>query len=93
MKSNASALPPPSPPPTKWWTILSRLPKPRLGCALGAIALCSLAGCATPPVGVEVHRLLQAYPEQAKAAAQLAPDFTRDALKTINRLEAGQKLP
>ena len=55
-----------------------------------ALALTALTGCATAPLG-ETARLLRTYPAEAKAAAQIAPNFTRDALKTINRLEANQK--
>lgn len=50
-------------------------------------------GCATttPSVPVfpegNVRRLIESYPEEANKARTVAPAFTRDALKTISRLE------
>jgi hypothetical protein len=74
----------------RWTSLWTRRWHKILLAAGGLAALCVLAGCVTPPLA-ETPRLLRTYPEQAKAAAQVAPDFTRDALKTINRLEANQK--
>jgi hypothetical protein len=76
----------------RWTTSWMRRWRPSLRPVLALTALCALAGCVTPPLA-ETPRLLKTYPEQAQAAAQVAPDFTRDALKTINRLEANQKTP
>lgn len=60
---------------------------------LGLIAAAVLSsGCVTTP-GVpplpdgNVRRLLNSYPQEAEKARALAPEFTRDTLKTISRLE------
>lgn len=53
-------------------------------CALGAAVL--LTGCATTPLQLENTRRLMAHPQFQKAA-DAAPDFVSDALKTVNRLE------
>ena len=34
-----------------------------------------------------VRRLIESYPEEAQKARTVAPAFTRDALKTISKLE------
>lgn len=62
-------------------TPLSRRPARWIGAAL---LLALIAGCTTPPG--QVDRLL-AHPE-FPTAAQAAPGFTADALKTIADLEA-----
>jgi len=64
------------------------------GLTIGLIAaLLLLDGCAartgdvaTLPEG-NVRRLIQSYPKEAEAARKAAPNFTRDALKTISGLE------
>lgn len=94
VNSNASKASAPWRMPTKRWTT-SWTARWRQLLWLGAggpAVLCVLAGCVTTPLA-ETARLLKTYPEQAQAAAQAAPNFTRDALKTINRLEANQKTP
>jgi hypothetical protein len=62
---------------------------------MGTVLLLALlpSGCKTVPVSIEtlpegnVRRLVESYPEEAEAARKAAPRFTRDALKTISRLE------
>ena len=63
-------------------TPLSPLLKPLLGLAL----LLALTGCATQTSAVD---RLMAHPE-FRYAAQAAPHFTSDALKTIANLEAAK---
>jgi hypothetical protein len=75
--------------PTPSWML--RWPsQATLAGALLALSALMLAGCVTPTL-TEQDRLLATYPDQAKAAARAGPDFVRDALHTINRLEANQK--
>jgi hypothetical protein len=58
-----------------------------------AAAVFLISGCATttPSVPVfpegNVRRLIESYPQEAEKARTVAPAFTRDALKTISRLE------
>jgi hypothetical protein len=58
-----------------------------------AAAVFLISGCATttPSVPVfpegNVRRLIESYPQEAEKARIVAPAFTRDALKTISRLE------
>jgi hypothetical protein len=60
---------------------------------IGAAVLLLNAGCASTPPSFafapdgNVGRIIQSYPEEAEKARTLAPAFTRDALKTISRLE------
>ncbi len=62
---------------------------------MGTVLLLALlpSGCKTVPVSIKtlpegnVRRLVESYPEEAEAARKVAPRFTRDALKTISRLE------
>jgi len=65
----------------------------KLIAGLTGAGLLLFSGCASPagastlsPRG-NVRRLLTAYPVEAEAARTMAPNFTRDALKTISRLE------
>jgi hypothetical protein len=89
-----SNLPPaPLPPKTRKPTLSWMLRWPiqaTIVCALLVLLLAGLAGCLTPTLR-EQDRLLATYPDQAKAAARAGPDFVRDALHTINRLESNQK--
>ncbi|MBI5770820.1 MAG: hypothetical protein HZA93_23790 [Verrucomicrobia bacterium] len=50
----------------------------------------ALAGCATPPVQLDNAARLIARPD-FEAARQAAPEWCRDALKTINQLEYTQE--
>ncbi|MBX3736727.1 MAG: hypothetical protein KF715_08565 [Candidatus Didemnitutus sp.] len=50
------------------------------------IACALLAGCASAPVQLNNSDRLIQHP-QFKKAAQAAPEFVSEALKTINRLE------
>jgi hypothetical protein len=50
-------------------------------------AALALAGCSVPPVQLNHAERLMARPDFT-AAAQAAPEWCRDALKTINLLEA-----
>ena len=50
------------------------------------ITLCASMGCQTAPVEYNNTKRLTAHPQFPKAAFQ-APDFTRDALRTIAELE------
>lgn len=63
---------------------------------IGLIATAVLVlgnGCATTAPSVpafpdgNVRRLIESYPEEAKKVRLVSPAFTRDALKTISRLE------
>jgi hypothetical protein len=60
---------------------------------IAAVVLFLNSGCATltPTVPAfpdgNVRRLIESYPEEAEKARTVAPAFTRDALKTISRLE------
>jgi hypothetical protein len=60
---------------------------------IAAAVLFLSSGCATttPSVPVfpegNVRRLIESYPQEAEKARIVAPAFTRDALKTISRLE------
>jgi len=62
---------------------------------MGTVLLLALlpSSCKTVPVSIvtlpegNVRRLVESYPEEAEAARKAAPRFTRDALKTISRLE------
>jgi hypothetical protein len=60
---------------------------------IAAVVLFLSSGCATtnPSVPVfpegNVRRLIESYPQEAEKARTVAPAFTRDALKTISRLE------
>lgn len=61
--------------------------------SIGAALLLFSQGCcvttsSVPPLpDGNVRRLLQSYPQEAEKARVAAPAFTRDALKTISRLE------
>ena len=63
-----------------------------IGLIAGAVLLLS-NGCATTAPSVpafpdgNVRRLIESYPEEAQKARTVSPAFTRDALKTISRLE------
>ena len=50
------------------------------------ITLCASMGCHTAPVEYNKTKRLTAHPQFPKAAFH-APDFTRDALRTIAELE------
>jgi endonuclease/exonuclease/phosphatase (EEP) superfamily protein YafD len=59
--------------------------KTRFVSGLTLLLLLLLAGCQTPPQVNQVERLLN-HP-QFPAARQAAPDWSRDALRTINDLQ------
>ena len=50
------------------------------------ITLCAFTGCHTAPVEYDNTKRLTAHPQFPRAAME-APDFTRDALRTIAELE------